>query len=278
MKVLTPTQCPFTGPYSSDVTELPFAGRTVIALKRMISRGTDYLEWRGDGFTDVWKADGAFDKAFRQWQRDVGMPSHGVYGEQMWKHARAFVVPQGKHHEGEFALDEYSLDLIRQEYKEDELPDTAEKIVAIRAAITEFCLLARRNEDAWHYNRRRPFIVYVNPSGAYIVSDCSGFVVEAYAYAKKKTGLPVPDPAKQGWSGYGNTDEYEDEHPHVTNGNYRVGDLAHYNGHVTICHRAGTDTTAMFTSHGLEAGPVSASLHYRRDLRFVVRPPLLPAE
>ena len=99
------------------------------------------------------------------------------------------------------------------------------------------------------------------------------YVIQAYHYAGRKTSLAVPDPSKQDYTGYGNTDYYEDDHTHVT-APYKVGDLAHYSGHVTLCRRAGDAQTAVFSSHGSEAGPIPTSLHYRSDLRFVVRPPL----
>jgi len=75
------------------------------------------------------------------------------------------------------------------------------------------------------------------------------------------------------YSDSGNTNT-EDDHPKVTDGRYDVGDLAHYDGHVTICRKAGDASRAVWTSHGEEADPEPRALHYRPDFRFVVRPPL----
>jgi hypothetical protein len=179
-------------------------------------------------------------------------------------------VPAGKPNAGEYALDDYAQKLIKEEWEAENVPSVDD----FRKALTEFCLAAERNEDAWHYRQARPVDVTVSPSASYIWSDCSGFVIQAYHWAMEKSGLTVPDPSKQGWTGYGNTDYYEDDHPSVLSGSYRVGDLAHYSGHVTICRKAGTSSTAIFTSHGQEAGPVPTSLYYRSDLRKIVRPPL----
>lgn len=259
---------PFTGPYASAATKLPHEGPTVEALKRALSR-LGYMAWKGLAFTASWPADGELDRAFRKWQRDLEMPGDGVYGEQEWKALRVAKVPAGAPNAGEPALDSYAQNLIREEWEASHVPDEED----VRAAIAEFCRLAEANEPAWHYSQYRPVDVSCDPSASYLRYDCSSYVLTAYHYAKRKTGLDVPDPAKQGWTGYGNTDYHEDDHPRVS-APYKVGDLAHYNGHVTICRKAGDARTAVFSSHGQEAGPHPCSLHYRSDLRFVVRPPL----
>jgi len=259
---------PFTGPYGSSITELPNKGPTVEALKRAISR-LGYIEWKGLGFTQFWPYDGAFDRGFRKWQRELEMPGDGLYGEQEWKAMRAARVPKSRPNAGEFALDQYAQKLIKDEWEAAHVPDEED----FRAAVTEFCLLAEKNEDAWHYVQYRPFPVAVNPSASSLKADCSSYVVMAYHWAMTKSGLAVPDPAGFNWAGFGNT-ETEDDHPSVLSGLYRVGDLAHYVGHVTLCRKAGTATTAIFSSHGQEAGPMPVSLYYRRDFRKVVRPPL----
>lgn len=270
--MLTVQQCPYTGPYASTATKFPSEGPTVVALKRAISR-LGYMEWKGTEFTDKWPAGQALDKGFRHWQLDCDMPADGVYGQQAWKHMRAAKVKSGAH-AGEYALDKLALRLIRDDWEAHNVPDE----VDFRVALTRFCLLAEANEDAWHYRQARPVDVVVNPSAGYIWSDCSGYVIQAYHWAMTQSGFTVPDPSKGGgaapWSGYGNTDWYEDDHPHVTDGVFKVGDLAHYNGHVTLCRKAGGEVTAVFSSHGQEAGPQPVSLHYRSDLRFVCRPPL----
>jgi hypothetical protein len=268
--MLTIKQAPYTGPYASTLTKHPSEGPTVIALKRSLSR-LGYLDWKGEKFTDQWPAGQTFDKAFRRWQLDEDMPADGIYGMQAWKMLRSAKVPKGKPNAGEYAIDKYSRDLLQKEWAAGQVP-TAEDV---RQAITEFCLKAERNEDNWHYRQARPVDVTIDPSASYVWSDCSGYVIQAYHFARVKTGLAVPDPAIQNWTGYGNTDWYEDDHPRVMDGKFQVGDLAHWNGHVAICRKAGTATTAVFSSHGQEAGPMPVSLHYRGDLRFVCRPPIV---
>jgi len=261
-------QCPYTGLYSSDATRLPHKGPTVEALKRTLAR-LDFMEWKED-FTQVWPANGALDKAFREWERSRGLPGDGVYGQQEWKFFRSAKITKGPK-KGQFALDLYSRKLIRNEWTEENVPDETD----FRAAITDFCLRAERNEDNWHYLMLRPLDESVEPNQSSILSDCSFYVKQAYWWARQKSGLLVPDPSKQGWgSGVGNTEWYENDHPRVTTGVYKVADLAHYPGHVTICRRPGTATTSVWSSHGKEAGPIPASLYYRSDFQYVVRPPL----
>jgi hypothetical protein len=269
---LTPTQFPYTGPYSNAQTRHHSKGPTVIALKRTLAR-LGYMDWK-DEFTDMWPPGQVLDKAYRRWQLIEDMPADGIYGQQAWKLLRTMKVPAGRPNAGQYAIDKFSRDLVQEEWRESRLPDEDD----IRAAMRDFCLKAEANEGNWHYLQRRPVDVTIDPSAGYVWSDCSGYVIQTYHWAKTKTGLAIPDPAKGGgagaWSGYGNTDWYEDDHPHVTDGLYRIGDLAHWYGHVAICRKGGSATTAIFSSHGQEAGPQAVSLHYRSDLRFVVRPPL----
>ena len=264
--MLTVKSCPYTGPFSSDATKLPHYSKTIQALKRMMVREERMTAPPGGmlDLTNSWPAGGKFDQAFRKWQQDNELPADGVYGQQTWKFARAEKLPDGTH-----ALDRYACKLIRDDWAEQNVPDEQD----FRTAVVQFCLAAEKNEPNWHYRLARPLDVSVEPTASYVVSDCSMFVIQCYHWAMGKSGLVVPDPSKQGWTGYGNTDYYEDDHPRVS-APYKVSDLAHYSGHVTICRKAGDAQTAVFTSHGKEAGPIPTSLHYRSDLRFVVRPPL----
>ena len=141
----------------------------------------------------------------------------------------------------------------------------------MRKKITEFCERAIGEPD-WAYSQNRAVDVSVNPDGSN-TSDCSGSAIQAFHFAKRETGLDVPDPAKQGWSGYGNTNYYEDDHPTV-GAPYKVGDLAHYDGHVCVCFHPGNADTADWFSFGSEP-PSKRKLHYRDDFRKVVRPPLV---
>ena len=266
--MLSEDRVPYTGPASHAGTKMTSKSPTIEALKRAIAR-LGYMSWRGDDFTQSWPRAGAFDKAFRRWQMEEEMPADGVYGRQTWKEMRRAKIESGPK-KGEYALDQYAQKLIHDEWEAENVPDEQD----VRLAIVEFCLKAEANEDAWHYRMARPLDVSVDPSASYIVSDCSMYVIQAYNYARRKTSVDLADPSKMNWSGYGNTDMYEDDHPRVGEP-YRPGDLAHYEGHVALCRRGGTARTAVFSSHGQEAGPMPVSLHYRSDLRFVCRPPLI---
>lgn len=204
-------------------------------------------------------------------QRQEGIDDTGWLGDATYQLMRTARVPVGPN-KGEPLMDQKTVDLLFVAQKMFDVDGNEEKV---RKFITEFCLIAEANEEAWHYSQARPVDPTVDPDANSVVSDCSGFVLQAYRYAREESGLPVPDPSKQGYSGFGNTGTNEDDHPIVRTGAYLVGDLAHYNGHVTICRKAGNAATAIWTSNGEEEGPDPRELHYRSDLRFVVRPPLL---
>lgn len=143
----------------------------------------------------------------------------------------------------------------------------------IRMAITDFCERAEAARQLWHYTQRRPYTGKgITPEQVHY-NDCSSYAILAYYWARQVTGLAVPDPSGYKYAGWGNTWDDLDGHTRVT-GFYLVGDLAHYNGHVTICRKQGGADTAWWSSFGREEGPEQTRLHYRRDLRFVVRPPL----
>lgn len=146
---------------------------------------------------------------------------------------------------------------------------------AFDKALVEFCETAWDNASKWDYSQNRAIDVTVNPA-SYVESDCSGSVIQAYKYANGKAGTNVPDPSKYAYAGWGNTWDDEDGHPKVTNGQYRVGDLAHYDGHVCMCMKAGNADSADWWSFGSEP-PSKRKLHYRSDFKFVVRPPRSPS-
>lgn len=274
---------PLFPPSAADLGETPSAhGPDLIAYKRALSRAGRW-PWNPSAWDD------AFSNAFAHGSSVGGIENSGVAGlqaqsgldatgwldEATFEILRTSVIPKGRRfvHSGEPLFDSVCITLLVRASKQFAVPVQGD--AEIRSAISEFLEKAEANEPRWHYSQNRPVKVDVNPSAASIQSDCSGIVIQAYAFAKKTTGLNVADPAKQRWSGYGNTDLFEDDHPHVTDGQYRVGDLAHYKGHVCICRKAGDATTSVWTSHGQESGPEARSLHYRSDFRFVVRPPLL---
>jgi hypothetical protein len=177
-------------------------------------------------------------------------------------------VPAEYPHAGEYGLDDLACGLLKAEAK-----PPADPLKAARAAITAFCTEAEQAEANWHYTQNRPFTgIGVAPRLRHD-NDCSSYVILAYAWAKRVTNRNIPDPSGYNYSGYGNTWDNLDGHPRV-GGTYLVGDLAHYDGHVTICKKAGSHLTSRWSSFGREAGPEQRLLYYLDDFRFVCRPPL----
>ena len=132
----------------------------------------------------------------------------------------------------------------------------------------------RPTRRSWHYTQRRPFSGIGDAPERTHYGDCSSYCVLVYYWAKSQ-GFAVPDPSGYNYAGYGNTWDDLDGHGRV-NSPYQVGDLAHYEGHVSICRKPGTIAEAIFSSFGSERGPHPTNRDYRQsDFRFVVRPPLL---
>ena len=268
--MLTAEQVPFTGMKGSDATKHDSDAPTIEALKRAMVR-LGYLSKPLSELDTRWPANGAFDDAFGRWSLAKGFNDDHVYGEGKWEEIRRVTVPPGRAHGGEYALDAYAQDLIRDEHANGKPPP----LEAVRQKIVVFCEQGLRKPGLWSYAQNRAVKLSVDPWGtATITSDCSGSVIQAFHYAKRITGQPVKDPAKQGWSGYGNTDLYEDDWPKVTSGQYLVGDLGHYQGHVTLCIKKGSWDSSDWWSFGSEP-PSRRKLSYRTDFRKVVRPELL---
>jgi len=252
-------------------------GPDVLAIKRALKRGQQGAKDKefsqlDDAFTNKFShgKDATWPGGVAGFQRCQSIDDTGWIGDKTYQALRYAAVPYGPN-AGQPLFDQKAVDLLVQAQRQFDTGGNSEKV---RAAITEFLEIAESNEASWHYTQARPFDVSVDPDGTSVKGDCSAYAVQAYHYALVETGLPVADPSKQGFSGFGNTGTNEDDHPKVTNGAFEVGDLAHYNGHVTVCKVAGNASTAWFSSHGQEAGPDPQRLHYRSDLRFVVRPPL----
>ena len=237
-------------------------GDDVIAVKRAISRA-GFLKW--SDFDGVYGE--TISDSVAKFQKSVGMDISGFYGDATHKKLKATKVPKGATHAGEDVFDQTAANL----YKNYASAGTKPAKQLVQEKITEFCKRAISEPD-WYYSQNRAVDISVNPDGSN-TSDCSGSTIQAFHFAKRETGINVPDPAKQGWSGYGNTNYYEDDHPTVS-GSYQVGDLAHYDGHVTVCYQGGNADTSKWFSFGSEP-PSSRTLHYRSDFRKVVRPPLV---
>jgi hypothetical protein len=199
------------------------------------------------------------------------------YADGRWKKIRAAIIPAGLAHAGEYALDRYARTLIQ-----DEAGLTASSTAEARVQkfITEFWEIAIAHAGAWHYSQARPGKVIVDPAAGGF-SDCSLMVIQAHHYAKRKASVNVPDPSKMGYSGYGNTDLYEDDWPKV-GAPYRVGDLAHFHSerHIIECIAPGDVKTAKWGSNGREAAPelIASLAGYARfpgEFLYIVRPTLV---
>lgn len=133
-----------------------------------------------------------------------------------------------------------------------------------RAEIVSFTKLAEQYEHRWHYDQRRPFTGIGAAPQTYHVDDCSAYCSLVFYWAARHTqnGVRVADPLDYHYSGYGNTQSaYEYLRAHkAPKDKYRIGDMAIYGTtsktvHMTVCRKAGTAQTAIWSSFGQEAGP-----------------------
>jgi hypothetical protein len=248
-------------------------GPDVEAIKRGVSRGG---RWEWGQFDDSYSNAFAHGKAggnvgesgVAGFQRQQGIDDTGWYGEKTHNALQYALIPSGLPHAGEHLLDDTACRLLREAVDQFAGGGNTEK--RVRDAIVDFCETGLAYPSGWNYALVRPLDVSVNPAGP-VTSDCSMSAIQAFHAAG------APDPSKQGYSGYGNTDFYEVEHPRVS-GSYQVGDLAHYgsggnSSHVTVCIRAGDSGSSSWWSFGSEP-PSRRMLFYRSDFLFVVRPPL----
>jgi len=214
-----------------------------------------------------------FNRAPESWRRTFGQRKvdavNKVRRREGWKPTGVYNEPVKYRLQDDGCFDQRAIVLISR-YRPP-VPPAPDRI---RTAITEFCRRAEAHESMWHYTQNRPFGGFgVVPEREHY-ADCSGYVILAYHWARAETKLPVPDPSGYAFKGWGNTWDDLDSHTRVGQP-YEVGDLAHYEGHVSICRKRGGPDVAIFSSFGREAGPEDTKLHYRSDLRFVCRPPLL---
>lgn len=275
-KSLTEKQVPYTGPYSMAGNG-KHKGPTAEAMKRALSRaGAPSLPWTDFNNTYNQALENAWD--WYDAAHAAGTANNG-YAKGRWERLRAMMANPAGPHASEHALDSYGQTLIQNEAKET---SSSTPLTTLQGFISDFCKAAIQNADEWHYDQNRPVKLNINPWGTNIQSDCSGIVIQAVDYARRNANLvaSTQDPAKQNWTGYGNTDYYEDDWPKVS-APFRVGDLAHFanSRHVIICYQAGDRSTARWLSNGQESDPRTVDLaSYRtEDFMFVVRPDYLPA-
>jgi hypothetical protein len=266
---LSEKQAPFTEPYAVAGNPKGFKakGPTAEAVKRALAH-LGFLDW-DPPYDQHWNE--TVNEAAAAWKRKRGIipegSTDGSWGKKAHDVMRSAWYEKGGAQQP--AFDPYSQELLQDESAGADVPSQVDKV---RKKITEFCEKAVGRSN-WDYSQNRAVKVNVPPEGPN-TSDCSGSSIQCFGYAKKETGLNVQDPAQQGWSGYGNTSYYCDDWPTVTSGQYLVGDLAHYDGHVTVCYHAGSASSADWFSFGSEP-PSSRKLNYRSDFRKVVRPKLI---
>lgn len=270
-KMLTEQQAPYTGPYGLSTSGFKSKGPTAEALKRAMGhlKRMPWREYDQQYNLALWEAIAQY-----KIDKNIHIRKDGSYGEAAWIALRKDTY--WKNGKKLPAFDSYSQKLLQDEKG---LTSTSEKEAFAQKYITEYWTLAIANEPNIHYDQKRPNATYVNPTSTY-GSDCSMMVIQASGYAMERSGLKLVDPAKQNWSGFGNTDMYEDDWPKI-GAPFRVGDLSHFQNerHVIECIHAGDIATAVWGSHGQEAGPMSYKLteysRYPSEYMFSVRPDIL---
>jgi hypothetical protein len=255
-----------------------------VATKRTVSR---LGRWPWQSFDDTYSNGFAHGKSGNvgetgvagvQRQQDI-QPS-GNLGEKTFTTLRYCLVPDepGFAHGGEQAMDAVACNLIDEAWQRAHEPPAG--VDDVRAAVADFCRRSIAATGPWHYEQYRAMRYLGTSPDAYHESDCSEHATEAYYWARKMTGVAVPDPNHSGFNGYGYTGTLVDN-PR-TSSPYKVGDLAIYGAstgsteHVCTCYVAGDAGSSVWCSHGSEAAPYAVELYYRGDLLCVVRPPLTP--
>jgi hypothetical protein len=269
---LTEAQVPYTGPYGLAAGPIPKSkGPTAEALKRAMSRLGMGIEWRD--FDQYYNKD--LEAALDKW--DPG--GKNGYGDGRWKKIRSAKVKTGDH-AGEWALDRYARTLIQNEAG---LTADSDHLAELQKHMTEFCEIAYANGSKWRYNSDiRPVKLNRDPAKPVGTSDCSGSIIQIVDYARRKANLldVTRDPAKQNWTGFGNTDWNEDDWPRCWSP-YRVGDIGHFHSsrHVIFCISPGTQRTARWWTFGHEPPGIVTLNTYSRfpsEWMFAVRPDYVP--
>jgi len=260
-------------------------GPDVVAYKRTISR---LGRWPWQAFDDSYSNGFAHGKSGNVGETGVAgvqrqqkiAPDSGWIGDPTFQALRYALVPAepGFTHGGEQAMDGVACNLIDEAFARFQGHDA--DVGDVRKGIADFCRRSIEAAGPWHYQQQRPMkYLGVSPDATHY-SDCSEHATEAYYWARKTTGIAVPDPNHSGYNGYGYTGTLIDN-PKVSSP-YQIGDLAIYGNstgdteHVCTCYYAGDASSSVWCSHGSEEAPYDVSLRYRSDLLCVVRPKLVP--
>jgi hypothetical protein len=130
----------------------------------------------------------------------------------------------------------------------------------VRLAIADFCARAEASRLKWHYTQARRFGGFGVKPEEHHANDCSGYVSLAFNWAMMTTGVFLDDPLGEHYTGWGYTGtlyEFLKAHP-APEDKYLVGDIAIFGTpshtvHTSICRKAGTEKTAIFSSNGHES-------------------------
>lgn len=127
----------------------------------------------------------------------------------------------------------------------------------VREAFVVYCTRSEQYRMNRGYSQRRPVLGYGLSAKADQLDDCSGFVSKVWYKGMQVTGIHLTDPLGYHYSGIGNTETMQTYLTHsAPEDKYRIGDMALWGHndwdttHTAICRKAGTRTTAIFTSHG----------------------------
>ncbi len=140
------------------------------------------------------------------------------------------------------------------------MPLTPTQKKHVRDAIANYCARAETARLLWHYSQQRPFTGYgVPPDGHQHVADCSSYCALAFDWAARVAHVYLHSPldAQPGWGYTGTQYAYLAAHQAPVD-KYMVGDMAIFGRpsntvHTSICRKAGTTTTAVFSSNGHES-------------------------
>lgn len=251
----------------------PTAGPDVISVKRATARAfPDVFPWAD--FDLVYNK--RLEDAWRQIQGDQHIsPRSGQYGKLSHELLRA---QRRDGYPTEWAFDAIAINLMQAKWEDIHNPPPDPE-AQVKAACVDFMRKALTAANLWSYSWARPMSALGRDPRLKQSSDCSTGVTEVLYWAKMVTGVMIPDPNGRGWDGYGNTDTlWAANSSRIVTGTYEVGDMALYwahLGHVTMCMEPGGPGSAVWWSNGSSSAPNTTSLHYRTDLRGVVRPRLV---
>lgn len=203
----------------------------------------------------------------------------------VWGRQAHDALTLAKHPDGTPAIDSIARMLMEDGYDLKYPPIIEKPIDRARDELALYLRDCEQNASRIHYRQQRPMTSLGDDPGSGFYGDCSELVVAACFWARLKSDVHIPDPSGYGYAGYGNSDSLYQQNRWRSlpwGGSFETGDIAIYGPafrtrHVTICRAAGSAATAIFTSHGSEAGPFATRVRYRSDLLAIVRPRLVPA-